>query len=190
MLRTVPGRNAAEKAASLREAKRHGFRVVDKRIVVDGPRDNKRRPIKGATVEVLKGGIVKTSAGQRRDYIIGFTKKERQDFAAFPDAFIENKLIVLKRIFPSLRASRKPQIRIQWGAYQATKDFSPNYFTAKYFATISPEEKRRHKPGKREPRADKLTGLHIVVHVPKKKKSAPKKKSAKKKGKRRAKKRK
>lgn len=151
------------------ELKAHGFRTTKRGVIVDGPRDKRREPIKGAKLQILKGGVIKTSVGQRRDFIYGFTKKEKREFAKDPAAFQKKKLAELRVMFPTLKRARKPQIRLQWGAYQATKDFAPSYFTAQYFAAVSPEEIR--KAGKRNarPRADKLTGLHIVVHVAKEK---------------------
>lgn len=181
MLRKVPGRTKSERAEQRKEFKKHGFRVAGNYVVVDGPRDRKRKPIKGAKVELLKGGIVKITAGKRRDYIVGFTKKEKQDFAVFGEGFAENKYKYLQKIFPTLKRVKKPQTRLQWGAYQATKDYAPSYFTNKYFASVSPEDRRRE--GKQAgPRADKLTGLHFVVHVrstKKKKSKANKSKGAK-----------
>ena len=165
-VRRVPG--GVER---VRELQRHGFRTTKKGrgygVVVDGPRDARRRPIKGAKVEVLKGGVVKTSVKQRRDYVYGFTKNEKKAFARNPEAFTAKKLRELRELFPSLARSRKPQVRLQWGAYQATKDFAPNYFTSRYF-----EKFASHRPakGKKRPKKiDTLTGLHIVIHVPKKK---------------------
>lgn len=149
------------------ELKQHGFRTTERGVIVDGPRDKRRVPLKGSRVKVLSGGVVQTSVGQRRDYIYGFTRAEKKKFADNPEAFTNSKVAELMERFPHLR--RKKQIRLQWGAYQATKDFSPNYFTATYFAAISPEERRKVGKKKAKPRADKLTGLHIVVHVPKKK---------------------
>lgn len=148
------------------DARAHGFRTTPKGVVVDGPRDKKRQPIPGARVEVKRGGVIKQTVGDRRDFIYGFTRKEKREFAKNPEAFTKKKLSELERLFPSLRRARKKDVRLQWGAYQATKQFSPTYFTARYFATISPEEIR--KVGKRQakPRADKLTGIHVVIHVP------------------------
>lgn len=151
------------------ELKAHGFRTTDKGVIVDGPRDRRRNPIKGARVEVLKGGVIKTSVGQRRDFIYGFTRKEKKEFAKDPGAFEKKKLRELEALLPSLKKVRKKQVRLQWGAYQATKDFAPSYFTAKYFASISPEEVRRVGKRRAKPRADKLTGFHVVIHVPKSK---------------------
>lgn len=148
---------------------RHGFRTTGKGVVIDGPRNRKREPIKGARVKVMSHGTVKTSVGQRRDFIYGFTAKEKREFAKDPGGFQKKKLTELERIFPSLRAARKKQVRLQWGAYQATKDFTPTYFSAKYFASISNEEIRKVGKKHATPRLDKLTGLHIVIHVPKKK---------------------
>lgn len=184
LLRAVPGKTPKQRAESLKEFKRHGFRTAgDRYVVVDGPRDGKRNPIKGARVTLKKGGVVVITAGNRKDYIYGFTRKEKKNFAAFPEAFLDNQYLVLAKTFPSLKKARKPQVRLQWGAYQATKDFAPNYFTAKYFAAISPEE-RREEGKKAKPRGDKLTGMHVVIHSApkrKKKKTTAKKKTAAKK---------
>ncbi len=150
------------------ELKHHGYYVTKRGVVIDGPRDSRRKPIKGSRVRVMKGGVIKTSVGQRRDIIYGFTKKEKRAFAKDPEGFTKSKLAELMSRFPVLRGKKK-QVRLQWGAYRATKDFSPNYFNTKYLTTPSPEEIRRVGKKKARPRADKLTGLHIVVHVPKKK---------------------
>jgi hypothetical protein len=151
------------------ELKKHGFRTTKKGVIVDGPRDKNRQPIKGAKLEVLKGGVIKTSVKQRRDFIYGFTRQEKREFAKNPGAFEAKKMKELESLFPSLKKAKKKQIRLQWGAYQATKDFAPSYFTARYFAAVSPEEVRKVGKKKAKPRADKLTGLHIVIHVPTKK---------------------
>lgn len=151
------------------EARSHGFHVTPKGVVIDGPRDRRRNPIKGARTKVHRGGVVSQSVGQRRDFIYGFTKAEKKKFAKDPAAMEKEILARLRKMFPTLAKSRKPQIRLQWGAYQATKDFAPSYFTARYFATISPEETRKVGKKKAKPRIDKLTGFHIVIHVPKKK---------------------
>lgn len=149
------------------ELRKHGFRTTTRGVIVDGPRDKRRNPIKGSRVKVMSGGVVQTSTGQRRDYIYGFTRKEKRAFAQDPEAFTKSKIAELMKRFPHLKW--KKQVRLQWGAYQATKDFSPSYFTATYFAAISPEEKRKVGKKRAKPRADKLTGLHIVVHIPKRK---------------------
>jgi hypothetical protein len=151
------------------ELKQHGFRTTKRGVIVDGPRDKRRQPIKGAKLEVLKGGVIKTSVKQRRDFIYGFTRQEKREFAKNPGAFEQKKMRELEKLFPSLKKARKKQIRLQWGAFQATKDFAPSYFTSKYFAAVSPEEIRKVGKKKAKPRSDKLTGLHIVIHVPTKK---------------------
>jgi hypothetical protein len=152
--------------ATRAELKAHGFRTTKRGVVVDGPRDRKREPIPGSKVEVMRGGVIKTSVGARRDFIYGFTAKEKREFARDPAAMERKILARLRKQFPSLAKARKPQTRLQWGAYQATKDFSPTYFTAKYFAAISPEETRREGKRGAKPRIDKLTGFHVVIHVP------------------------
>lgn len=157
--------------AQREELRRHGFRTTKRGVIVDGPRNKRREPIKGARLEILKGGVIKTSVGERRDFIYGFTRKEKREFAKNPAAFEKKKLAELRSIFPTLKKARRPQVRLQWGAYQATKDFAPSYFTAKYFSTISPEEVRKVGKKNARPRADKLTGFHIVVHVHAKRKT-------------------
>lgn len=142
-----------------REAlKERGFFTTKRGVIVDGPRDSKRQPIKGAKLTISKDGTVKWSVKQRRDYVVGLTKKERREFAKNPEAVIARKEQELRERFPSVGKRRKIQTRLQWGAYQATKDFSPRVFTAKYFAKFLPRE-QEHK-------MDKLTGLHFTVHVP------------------------
>lgn len=160
------------------DAREHGFHVNHKGVVVDGPRDRRRKPIPGSKVEVKRGGVVIWKTGQRRDYIYGFTKKEKREFAKDPAGFEKRKLKELRSMFPNLRKARKPQVRLQWGAYQATKDFAPSYFTAKYFAAISPEEKRKVGKRRARPRIDKLTGFHFVIHLPTKKRAKRAKKHA------------
>jgi len=149
------------------EAREHGFHTTQKGVVLDGPRDKRRDPIKGSRVRMLRGGVAQISVGQRRDFIYGFTRKEKQQFAADPGSMEKTILERLRSRFPQLKRARKPQVRLQWGAYQATKEFSPSYFTSKYFAGVAPEEIRR-EGSKAKPRLDKLTGFHIVIHVPKK----------------------
>lgn len=169
MLHKVPGKNHKQKATSARSLRAHGFRIVGDTVVVDSPRNRRRNIIKGSRTRVLSGGVVTQSVKNRRDYIYGFTRKEKQEFAKDPAAF-EKKIIrrMLDR-FPALRKARKRQVRLRWGAYQGTKNFAPTYFTTKYFAESSPEEIRRVGKRKAEPRSDKLTGFHIVIHVPEKK---------------------
>jgi hypothetical protein len=157
------------------DAKAHGFRTTSRGVVVDGPRNRKRDPIKGSRVEIHRGGVVTTRVGARRDFIYGFTRKEKRKFAKNPESFEKEILAKLRKRFPSLAKARKPQSRLQWGAYQATKDFAPSYFTAKYFASISPEETRKVGKKRAKPRIDKLTGFHFVIHVTKKKQTRKKK---------------
>ncbi len=148
--------------------KERGFHTSKKGVVIDGPRDSRREKIKGTKFSILKSGIVKFSIKQRRDYIYGFTKKEKKEFAKDPKSFIERVREKLRAEIPSLDKA-KIQTRLQWGAFQGTKDFSPHYFTKVYFAEASPEETRKGRRRK-QARIDKLTGLHFVVHVPQKKK--------------------
>jgi len=138
--------------------KARGFFTTKRGVIVDGPRDSRRHPIKGARLRINKDGTVIWSVKQRRDYVVGLTKAERREFAKNPEAVIARKEKELRK---SVGARRKIQTRLQWGAYQATKDFSPRVFSAKYFAKWLPRE-QEHK-------MDKLTGLHFTVHVPRQK---------------------
>lgn len=149
------------------ELRKHGFRTTKSGVVIDGPRNNKREKIPGSKIEVLRGGVVKTSVGRRRDFIYGFTKSEKKAFAEDTGAFIKKKTAELRKKYPLLKHSRNLQIRLQWGAYQATKNFSPNYFTKEYllkFMTKAGQIDKTHR------KIDALTGIHIVVHVPRAKK--------------------
>lgn len=135
-----------------RELKKRGFFTTDKGVIIDGPRDARRKPIKGAKLSIQKDGTVKWSVKDRRDYIVGLTRKEKQEFAVNPNALIKRKLEELKRNNPTLAKSRNIQVRLQWGAYQATKDFHAAAFTKRY----------GHEPEKQI--KDRLTGLHFVIH--------------------------
>lgn len=149
--------------------KARGFITERNRVVVDGPRDRNRKKIKGARMRVAKDGTVSWRTKERTDYIVGLTPKEKKDFASSsnPDSYIADVLKRLRAKHPGLRGKRV-QRRLQWGAFQATKDYSPNYFTKTYFSKISPEDKRHNR---KTPRIDKLTGFHFVVHTPAKKKT-------------------
>lgn len=146
--------------------KERGFFIGKRGVVVDGPRDVRRRPVKGSKFDVLKDGTVKWSVGQRRDFIYGFTAKEKKEFAKNPELFTQKILKRLREKNPTLKREKLSRIqkRLQWGAFQATKDFSPSFFTTKYLIETSPEDKRK---GIRKKRIDRLTGLHFVVHIPK-----------------------
>lgn len=145
--------------------KERGFFVTQKGVIIDSPRDSKRKQIKGAVLDIQSDATIKWTVTRetkkqrtiRSDYIIGFTKKEKREFAANPNAFIEKKKAELKKTKAGLRGKRDSQIqvRLQWGAYQATKDFHQGYFTKRYSHLPERDLKRVH---------DRLTGLHIVVH--------------------------
>ena len=138
---------------TLAELKKRGFFVTDKGVFVDGPRDVRRKPIPNTRMEIMRDGVIKWRNGNRADYVIGFTRQDKKEFVRDPDAFTKKKLKELKEKFPTLKDAKSLQVRLQWGAYQGTKDFSPSYFTQRYFA---PEKGR----------IDKLTGLHVVAHIP------------------------
>lgn len=175
--RAIPGKGKSQLDA-MRELQAHGFRTAPAvkgkgfNVIIDGPRNKRREQIKGSRVSVLKGGVIKTSVGARRDFIYGFTKKEKKEFAKDPEAFTKKKMSELERIFPSLRQTKKKQVRLQWGAYEATKDFAPTHWlkmgSGQYFNAQTPEMKRKKATGKLR---DRLTGLHIVIHIPKRSKA-------------------
>jgi hypothetical protein len=152
--------------------KERGHRVTDKGVIVDGPRNKYREKIPGSKMSIGKDGTIKWTitkrvkqrdgsykqiTASRRDFIVGLTAAEKKEFALDPQAFIDKKLAELKERYPTLARRAKIQVRLQWGAYQATKDFSPNVFGPKYLHKWMPKE-QEHK-------LDKLTGLHFVIHV-------------------------
>lgn len=141
------------------ELKRRGFFTTDKGVIIDGPRDARRQPIKGAKFQILSDGVVKYSTKQRRDYIIGFTKAEKKEFAANPAAFVRQKEKEFRENHPNLKIRGSIQTRLQWGAYQATKDFTPSSFSNRYPYIESKVKGQAIQ--------DRMTGLHIVVHVTK-----------------------
>lgn len=150
------------------QLKKRGFYTNSKGVIVDSPRNVKRQQIKGAKFSIQKDGTIKWSVKQRRDYIIGMTKKEKKAFALDPKGFIATKLAELKKKNPSFKGlKRKPQVRLQWGAYQATKDFVPGRFP---FSKTDEQLYRIYAGRPRKGDQDKLTGLHIVIHVPRKRK--------------------
>lgn len=162
MVRRVPDR------ATRSDLKKHGFRVIPEGVVIDGPRNRKREPIPGARIKAHKGGVVSMQVKDRRDYVYGMTKKEK---AAFAKGELSDKDILarLRRMFPNLR-QRRVQTRLQWGSYQGTKGYTPNYFSARYFQTFQTEYVSG-KARRGERKIDTLTGFHFVVHVQKKRKA-------------------
>jgi hypothetical protein len=148
------------------QLRERGFHVSKRGVVIDGPRDSRRKPIAGAKMNVLKDGTVKWTVGQRRDFVVGLSSKDKKAFAKDPELFTKEILRRLRETNPTLKKIRPARIqkRLQWGAFQATKDFSPQHFTKQYFSMIAPEERTR---GGKEKRLDKLTGLHFVIHIPK-----------------------
>jgi hypothetical protein len=160
------------------ELKEHGFFTTEKGVIIDGPRSADRQPIKGTRFAIHKGGVVsftnkkKTAKGEyiRRDYVAGFTAKEKKEFAKNPAAFMKKKEAELKKSLRGLMGKKKIQVRLQWGAYQATKDFHPAYFTKRYQELPARDFKRVK---------DRLTGMHIVVHERKRKTSSGGKKRGK-----------
>lgn len=144
-------RSASE--SQRRELKKRGFFVTQRGVIIDGPRDTRRKPIRGAKLSIQSDGTIKWSIKNRRDYIIGLTRAEKKEFARNPNELIKRKLEELKAKNPTLRNKKNIQIRLQWGAYQATKDFSASHFTKRYATTE-----------KQTAAHDRLTGLHFVVH--------------------------
>lgn len=142
--------------------KKRGFFVTGKGVIVDGPRDSRRKPIKTRRFKVLgKGEGVKWTVNGRRDYIIGLTDEERRAFAHDPLTFLKAHRAMMREKYADFHNARDIQTRLQWGAYQATKDFSASYFTRRY-----PYIESKVK-GKKV--LDRLTGIHYVIHLPRKK---------------------
>lgn len=141
------------------ELKKRGFFVTEKGVIIDSPRDARRKQIKGSKFQILEGGVIKYSTKQRRDYIIGFTKKEKKEFASDPKGFVARKEKEFRKQHPNLKIRGKLQTRLQWGAYQATKDFTPTSFSNRYPYIESKVKGQAIQ--------DRMTGLHIVVHVTK-----------------------
>lgn len=151
--------------------KKRGFFTTHKGLVVDGPRDSRRKPVKARRFRVLGDGSgVKWTVNGRRDYIIGLTREERIAFALDPAGFLYLHREFMKQTYSDFRNARDIQVRLQWGAYQATKDFDPSMFY-KGGDTLKKEQKLMAQ-GK----TDKLTGLHYVIHLPRKKRRHGKKK--------------
>lgn len=143
--------------------KERGFFTTGKGVIVDGPRTAKRKPIAGTRFAILKDGTVTFSKGSRKDYIVGFTRAEKKAFAKDPKKFMDARE---KEFRAKLKArgikARDVQIRLQWGAYQGTKDFAPNQFMKRYPYIESKV--------KGQAILDRMTGMHVVIHVAKKKK--------------------
>lgn len=174
--RKLESRKRLEKEYTIRapkeartELKKRGFVVSKRGVLIDTPRA-KGEHIKGAKAEIFKDGTVKFSVKDRRDYIVGFTAKEKKEFAKNPAKMIEKKTVELREKYPTLRRIRKIQTRLQWGVFSATKDFSPFYFTRQYFAEEGITKKTKRKKGIKK--IDKLTGLHFIVHTPRRKHAA------------------
>ena len=159
--------------------KRHGFDVKGDTLILDKPRVRGAERIKHhkfrdrlpAKETISKEGIVKQSYKNRRDYIVGFDKAQRKRFAENPKGELDNILDTLKKRYKDVRGRRKKQVRLQWGAFESRKDFSPQQFikfldTARKVAAML---KKKYGSKVKTP-LDKLTGVHIVVHVQKKRK--------------------
>jgi len=151
------------------ELKAHGYRTTSKGVAIDGPRDKRRDRISGARMDIEKKGVVKWSVGQRREYIVGFTAKEKKEFAKNPEAFTALKLqeVIARhpRTFKKIR--RPPQVRLQWGAYGATKDFSVPQLIKSYKHF---QREGAWIPKKTREAKDRLVGLRIIIHIPKRRK--------------------
>lgn len=146
-------------APKKRLLKEKGYTVTTKGVILDAPRTALGKRLKGSRMTVLKGGIVKESVRERRDYIIGMDKKQRRKFAVDPKSFVKELLKHAKS--PALRKSKKQYIRLQWGAFSGRIDYKLENL-ADYFL----DEK-----GKIKGRLIKnLTGIRIITYVEKTKK--------------------
>ena len=116
-----------------------------------------RKPIPGAKVDILKGGVVRFKKGKREDHIHGFTEAEKKEFAHDPKVYVAQREKAFRAEMKRRGIKVKDlQVRLQWGAYQATKDFSPNAFTGRY-----PYIESKVKGAAV---LDRMTGLHFVIH--------------------------
>lgn len=171
-IRTRYGRKVSRETAT--DLRKHGFTVEQGKLVLDKPRArakvDKTRPQLPARFTVLKGGVVKYAYKERRDYIFGFNQKKKDQFALQSSEVI-NELIA--RVRKWTKTKKKPQIRLQWGAFESRKDFSPQQF-AKAIETarkVAAMLIKKYGPKVKTP-LDNLTGVHIVVHKsPSKKRS-------------------
>lgn len=161
--------------------KRHGFHISKYGALIDSPRkrakvDPTRAPLP-ARFSVQESGTVKFSYKSRRDYIVGFTKKERKEFAKNPNKTLDNILARLRKKNKDLRGRRNIQTRLQWGAFEARKDFAPISFSQKLKSMdrIATMLRKKYGPKVITP-LDNLTGVHFVVHVQSKRKSSRRKK--------------
>lgn len=161
---------------SSREArllKEHGFHVSKHGALIDSPRkraydDPKRGKVPGARFKVQDDGTVKFSTKQRRDYVVGFTKQEKKDFDSNPKETIDRILARLRKKNAELKRSRKVQTRLQWGAFESRKDFSPLSYVKKLdtMRKIATWLRRKYGPRVKTP-LDNLTGVHFVIHTQK-----------------------
>lgn len=143
-----------------------GFHVTKRGVVIDSPRDVRGNKVKQTRFRVSSSGTVVFENHDRRDYVVGLTDDERKEFSKFPDRVLARKRQELIDEFPTVRKHvRSLKVRLQWGAFQGTKAFSPTYFSRDYLLAISPEDQRKKYPRSKQRRIDKLTGFHFVIHV-------------------------
>jgi hypothetical protein len=160
------------------ELRTRGYIVNHKGIILDRPRDKDRKQIPGAKMSIQTGGVIKWTVGQRRDFILGLTTAERKEFEKDPEKLIDRKLKALRESHPKTfkGLKQKPRVKLQWGAYASRMEFSPHEFARKYplwakwlkaHGRKFPESVGRVKTAQAK---DRLVGLHIVIHVPRRKK--------------------
>lgn len=154
--------------AQIKELKARGYFTTDKGVMIDRPRHVSGKHIPGARIEIQRGGIVKQTVNERRDLIIGFTPQEKQAFALDPQSVI-GRIIEEMRKRREVGSRKKIQVRLQWGAYRATKDFSPALFWLSTSPLGKKSRESKNYRQRREIASDRLTGLHLTYFVRRKK---------------------
>jgi len=166
LLKNLPLRFTRKiRAKDRKDLRERGFTVTKKGLIIDGPRDSQQHRIPSSKLRINKKGVVVWSVKQRRDYIIGLTIEEKKEFARNPLEFQKKKLKELRKRFPEFRKGKRSKVHLQWGSYGATKEFAIDEIITteswKQFVRIILNKHPKRKD------TDILTGLHIVVHVPK-----------------------
>lgn len=142
-----------------------GYTVTTKGVILDAPRTALGKRLKGSRMSVLKGGVIKETIKDRRDYIIGLNKNQRREFAKDPKRLVKELLKHSKS--PALRKTKKQYIRLQWGAYSGRIDYKLENL-AQYFL----DEKGKIKGHL----IKNLTGIRVITYVEKTKRKKAKRK--------------
>jgi len=174
-----------------KEMTERGYKTTQKGVFLDGFRDTRGNKIKGNTVAVLKGGVIRSQlkgpkgGASRTDYIYNFSAAEKRQFLKDPEKFIKqllNQNPTLAKHFDlkTLSTARsKQKLRFQIaGAYgtHSNLDLSVLEHYIKEWQEAANDPKK--------PRAassfDNLTGIRLVEFKPVARKKAKKKRGKKK----------